>query len=120
MATETTRLASNLLYTVPDDTKTGLPCTFYHAECYFNHYGSNVSSPGWARVCIQAPHPSLDSLLGQNTDTGTEHPPPNKKQQVGQGPSQRPYRYRGSDLPPLNITTTFVPLGSRSHPPRWT
>jgi hypothetical protein len=48
MATETTRLASNLVYAIPDDVRTELPCTFYHVERYFNHYGPNVSSPGWA------------------------------------------------------------------------
>jgi hypothetical protein len=32
MATETTRLASNLLYAIPDDARTKLSCNFYDVE----------------------------------------------------------------------------------------
>jgi hypothetical protein len=45
-------------------------------------------------------------------DTGTGHPPPDQRQQSGQGPSRQPYCYRGSGSPPLNTTTTLVLLGS--------
>jgi hypothetical protein len=40
MATETTRLVSNLLSTIPDDAQARLPHTFHHTERYFNHYDS--------------------------------------------------------------------------------
>jgi hypothetical protein len=50
MASEITMLVSGLLYNIPYDTWDGLPCTFYHADHYFNHYGSNVLSIGWVKV----------------------------------------------------------------------
>jgi hypothetical protein len=66
MASKITMLVSGLLYNISYDTRDGLPCTFYRDDLYFNHYGSNVSSAGWARVRIRAPDPGLGSLLGQN------------------------------------------------------
>jgi hypothetical protein len=62
MATETTGLVSSPLYTIRD----GLPCTFYHTHRCFNNYDLDISSTRWARVRVQAPDPSLDTLLGQN------------------------------------------------------
>jgi hypothetical protein len=53
----------SLLYAIRDE----LPCTFHHAYHYFNNCDSDNTSTRWAWVCIRAPDPGLDSLLGQDT-----------------------------------------------------
>jgi hypothetical protein len=66
-----------------------------------------------------ASEPSTPSLyLVKAQATRTEHPSPDQKQHPGQGSSQGPYYYRGSDSPPLNITTVRLPLYSCPPPLR--
>jgi hypothetical protein len=122
MATKTTKLVLNPLYAI----RVRLPCTFHHIHRYFSHYGSDVLSTRWARVHIRAPDPGLGSLLGQDTDAGTKHPPPDQRQQPGHEPSQWPYCYRGSVSPTLNnydnpCTLGLPPCGykRRSPGPPW-
>jgi hypothetical protein len=64
------------------------------------------------RYASEPPTLALPLCLVKIRNTGTGHPPPDQRQQPGQGPSRRPYCYRSSSSPPLNITTTLVLLGS--------
>jgi hypothetical protein len=85
MASKITMLVSGLLYNISYDTRDGLPCTFYRDDRYFNHYGSNIPSIGWARVCIRAPTLASTLYLVKTWDIEIDQPPPDQRQQPRQG-----------------------------------
>lgn len=53
------------------------------------------------RNASEPPTPASALYLVKAQVTGTRHPSPNQSQHPGQGPSDRPYCYRGSDSSPL-------------------
>jgi hypothetical protein len=61
---------------------------------------------------IEPPTLASALCLVKIRDIGVEYPPPDQRQQLGQGPSRWPYFYKGSGSPPLHITTTPVLSGS--------
>jgi hypothetical protein len=67
---------SSLLYTIRGE----LPSAFRHTYHHVNNYDLKSTSIRQARVRIQALDPGLGSLLDQDANTGTRHPPPGSSQ----------------------------------------
>lgn len=117
MATETQKPVSNLFSTIPIDARAGLPCTFYHAERYFNHYDltylqTSHSCPSQDRLGYASEPPTLVLALYpvKAPVTRIKRSSPDQRQRPGQGPSRRPYFYRGSSSSPRNTTAIRQPL----------
>jgi hypothetical protein len=63
----------------------------------------------------EPPNPASALYLVKVRVTRIRHPSPDQRRRQGQGPSRRPYCYRGSDSSPL-ITTTRHPCTPRLPP----